>query len=92
MEPEGSLLCLQETATGPYSESVESSPYLSILFLEDQLQYYHPIYTFVSREVSFLYVFATKLLHALLISSIHATCSSNPIIFELIPVITSGEA
>jgi hypothetical protein len=31
-------------------------------------------------------------LHALLISSIHATCSSNPIIFELIPVITSGEA
>jgi hypothetical protein len=28
MEPEGSLLCLQEPATGPYPEPDKSSPHL----------------------------------------------------------------
>jgi hypothetical protein len=32
MESEGSLPCSQETATGPYFESDESSPYHPILF------------------------------------------------------------
>jgi hypothetical protein len=33
MEPNGSILCSQEPATGPYLEPDESSPYHSILFL-----------------------------------------------------------
>jgi len=32
MEPEGSLSCSQETATGPYSTSDESSPHFPTLF------------------------------------------------------------
>jgi hypothetical protein len=32
MEPEGSLLCSQESATGPYPELDESSPNLQTLF------------------------------------------------------------
>jgi hypothetical protein len=31
MEPEGSLLCLQEPSTGPYPEPDQSSPYQPIL-------------------------------------------------------------
>jgi hypothetical protein len=33
MEPEGSLPCSQEPASGPYPEPNDSSPYHSILFL-----------------------------------------------------------
>jgi hypothetical protein len=33
MELEGSLLCSQDPATGPYPEPDKSSPQLSILFL-----------------------------------------------------------
>jgi len=32
MEPEGSLPCSQETATGPCYEPDESSPHLPIIF------------------------------------------------------------
>jgi hypothetical protein len=32
MEPEGSLPCSQQPATGPYPEPEDSSPYLLILF------------------------------------------------------------
>jgi hypothetical protein len=32
MEPEGSLPCSQEQATGPYSEPDESSPYPLTLY------------------------------------------------------------
>jgi hypothetical protein len=33
MEPEGSLSCLQKSATGPYSEPGESSPLFNTLLL-----------------------------------------------------------
>jgi hypothetical protein len=33
MEPEGSLLCLQEPSTGPYPEPDQSSSYHRNLFL-----------------------------------------------------------
>jgi hypothetical protein len=33
MEPEGSLLCSQETSTGPYSEPDQSNPHHPIRFL-----------------------------------------------------------
>jgi hypothetical protein len=35
MEPEDSLLCSQETATGPYPKSNESSPHLPTLYPYD---------------------------------------------------------
>jgi hypothetical protein len=37
MEPEGSLLCSQESITGPYAELDESSPQLPTIFPEDPL-------------------------------------------------------
>jgi len=36
MEPEGSSLCSQEPATGPYSKPDASSPHHPTLFLQDQ--------------------------------------------------------
>jgi len=33
MEPEGSLLCSQESGTGPYPEPDASGPHLHTLFL-----------------------------------------------------------
>jgi hypothetical protein len=42
MEPEGSLPCSQDPATGPYFEPDASSWHFPALFLEDPL-YYIPI-------------------------------------------------
>jgi hypothetical protein len=38
MEPEGSLLCSQEPATGPHPESDESSPHPPTFFPSDPFQ------------------------------------------------------
>jgi hypothetical protein len=45
MESEGSLLCLQESATGPYPDPDESSPKLLTLFPYDSFLYYILIYS-----------------------------------------------
>jgi len=37
MKPEGSLLCLQDTATGPYPKSGASTPHLPTKFPKDLL-------------------------------------------------------
>jgi hypothetical protein len=44
MEPEGSFLCSQEPATGPYPKLYESSPLSPTLFLYNPFQYYCSIY------------------------------------------------
>jgi len=43
MEPEGSLPCSQQPATG-HSEPDASTPQLPTLFLYNPLEYYLPIY------------------------------------------------
>jgi hypothetical protein len=50
MEPEGSLPCSQEPATGPYTETDECSPYAHILFPYD----YSLIYAEVSQVIALL--------------------------------------
>jgi len=52
MEPEGSLLRSQQTATRFHSKPDESSPNLHFIFLSDLFYYYHSIYTYVSQVVS----------------------------------------
>jgi hypothetical protein len=76
MESEGSLSCSQESATGPYTKSDESSPRLHVAFVQDQFQYYPPNYD--SSD------FSTKILWAIPISPMRATCHANLILFYLI--------
>ena len=53
IEPEGSLPHSQVPATSPYPEPARSSPYPHILLPEDPSSYYPPIYSWVSKVVSF---------------------------------------
>jgi hypothetical protein len=57
MEPDGSLLRLQETSTGPYPDPDESRPYHPNLCLQDQSQYYTPAYVWVLLVVLLLLAF-----------------------------------
>jgi hypothetical protein len=60
MEPEGSLLISQVSATCPYPEPALSSPYPPIPLPEDSSYYYSQIYGWVSHVVSFPQVSPTK--------------------------------
>jgi hypothetical protein len=62
MEPEGSLPHLQVSATCPYPEPAQSSPYPYIP-LPEGLAWYSLIYACVSPVVSFPQVSAPKPLH-----------------------------
>jgi hypothetical protein len=54
--------CLQHAAKGSYTQPHESSPRLYALFIQNIFPYYHPIYVYVFREVSFLWSFTTNIL------------------------------
>ena len=60
MGPEGTLPCLQQPETRPYSMPDKSHLRPPILLFYDQLQYYLPIYIYVLEMVSFLQVFPPK--------------------------------
>jgi hypothetical protein len=47
MQPEGSLLCLQELYTGPYPQPHQSNPYNLILSHQDTSKYFPPTYVLV---------------------------------------------
>ena len=61
MEPEGSLPHSQQPATCPYPEPERSSRSPTIPPLEDQFQYYSPLYVWVFQVVSFSQVSPPKL-------------------------------
>jgi hypothetical protein len=49
-----SLLCSEETVTGPYPEAVESNPHIHAIFSKGVYLCYPPIYAEVSEMVSSL--------------------------------------
>jgi len=57
MEPQGSLLCSKNSATGPYPKPNESSPHLPILILSSHVCLGPPSGLFPSG-------FPTEILHA----------------------------
>jgi hypothetical protein len=75
MEPEGSLPCLQESPSGPYSKPDQSSPYQHILYLQDP----------VSFRLSHKYPICISIL------PIHAICPPHLILIDLIIIIILGE-
>jgi hypothetical protein len=60
MEPEGSLPCSQEPATGPSPESDELSPYPVTLFIQNYILTLSDICAKVSEVVSSLQIFQAK--------------------------------
>jgi hypothetical protein len=90
MEPEGSLPCTQESATGLYHESDGTRPYWTdtiylrtILILSSHLRLCRP-----SDLTSFV---PTKALYAFLFSPMRATCSASLTLIDLSILIISHE-
>jgi len=79
IEAEVSLSCSQQPASGPYPEPEKSSPHLSPI---------SPRFILISSHLCldlprglFPSSFPTKILYAILISSLHATCHTHLIHF-----------
>jgi hypothetical protein len=64
MEPEGSLPCSQKSATGPYPESVQSSPHFHVLYMKLILSFHRRL---VLPSYLFLLGFPTKTMYVFLI-------------------------
>jgi hypothetical protein len=91
MEPDGSSSCPQEAATGPYSESDESSPQFYILFHLIPFYYYPHIDVYMPHVVYSLQILWTEIFYAFLIYDIHATCRAHLMLLYLITLIIFGE-
>ena len=87
MEPEGSVSCSHESATGPCPEPDYSSPRPSIAFLQDQFSCHPTKYAYLLTDF-FPSGFPTKTLYAFLFLAIRATCPDHfirlTIIFQII--------
>jgi len=78
MKPEGPVLSLD-----PNLSQFNPVHTLTSRFSKINFKYYHPIYIYMSQVVSSLDISSTKMLHAFLLSLMHATCSAHFILFPL---------
>jgi hypothetical protein len=90
MESEGSKLCSQESATGPYLQPDESRLHPHTLFPYDLFSYYPPIYAYVFWVASSTQNFKPKFCTHF--SSLRcAICPTHLILLDLIALTIFGE-
>jgi len=91
MEPEGSLPCSQELATGPYSEShnIHSASFYLISLRSILILFSLMCLDLLSGLLPS--GFLTKILYAFLIAPMYATCPTHLIFLDLITLMIFGE-
>ena len=89
MEPEGSLPHSQVSATCPYPEPAQSSPYPHIPFPEDPSYYHPPICVWVFQVVSFPQVSPRK--SCIHLSSLPYALHAPPITLDFVNRTISGD-